>query len=98
MLSSNNQDPRSRRYNTESWIAVESPALVARLLALFDESTLPDHSYRVVLRDSEGPGDALRWITEDKGQAVHHGTEPAAGWWLHFWSGVLAVLVPEDLL
>ena len=98
IIGSNNQDPRSRRYNTESWIAVESPALVARLLALFDESTLPDHSYRVVLRDSEGPGDALRWITEDKGQAVHHGTEPAAGWWLHFWSGVLAVLVPEDLL
>ena len=99
IIGSNNQDPRSRRHNTESWIAIDSPELVSKLVGLFEESTQRDHSYRVVLRaPDKQDDDALRWITEDQGRTVHHDTEPAASWWLRFWASVLAIVVPEDLL
>ena len=98
IVGSANQDPRSRLYNTESWVKVESPALASGMAALFDESTQADHSFRVVLRQPDQPGDALSWITEDKGQAVRHDTEPGVGWWRRFWSILLSIVVPEHLL
>ena len=98
IVGSNNQDPRSRRYNTESWVAIKRPALAAEMLALFEEGTRPDHSFRVVLRDDEHNSEALGWITEDNAGAVMHDAEPGASGWLRFWLGLLSSIVPEDLL
>ena len=98
IIGSNNQDPRSRRYNTESWITIESPELAADMVALFEDSIEADHAFHVVPADSAGLASALRWITEDDGKTVRYDSEPGASTWLRFWSGILSVLVPEDLL
>jgi putative cardiolipin synthase len=98
IVGSINQDPRSRLHNTEIWVAIESVPLARRMAALFDESTLRDHAYRVLLRDGNAGDDALVWVTEDKGIEVRHDSEPEVEWWMRLWMTILSGLVPEHLL
>lgn len=97
-VGSMNFDPRSRLYNTELFVVVDSAQLASRLTALFDEGVEPDHAYRVHLRDPQQDGDALVWIAEEQGVEVRYESEPLAGFWKRFWRGVLSVIVPEHLL
>ena len=97
-VGSMNLDPRSRLHNTEAWIALESPELASRLVALFDESAQPDHSFRVLLRDPQQEDDGLVWITEEQGREVRYESEPLAGFWMRFWRGVLSIFVPEHMM
>jgi cardiolipin synthase C len=96
VIGSRNQDPRSRRHNTEAWLTVDSPELAADLAALFDEGIEPHHAYRLALHpDREG---ALAWLTEEDGAVVRHDAEPEAGMWLRLWRAVLSAVLPEHLL
>ena len=91
-------DPRSRTYNTELLVVVESSELSSRLASFFDESVEPDHSFRVMLRNPQRDDQALVWITEGQRGEVRYESEPLAGFWKRLWSGVLAIVVPESLL
>lgn len=98
IIGSNNQDPRSRLHNTESWVTIDSAAPASRMAALFDESTRHDHAYRVQLRDPRSPDGALIWETENDGAKVHYETEPDVSPWMRWWTTLLSILVPEHLL
>ena len=88
-----NQDPRSRLYNTESWVSIESPELATKLAQLFEENTLAHHSFRPRLRN-----DALEWVTEERGKEVRYRSDPLASSWKRFLSNVSSIFIPEDLL
>ena len=88
-----NQDPRSRLYNTESWVSIDSPELAPKIASLFEESTQAHHSFSLQLR-----GDGVEWITEEQGKEVRYKSDPLASKWQRFLNGVTSVLVPEDLL
>lgn len=98
LLGSMNLDPRSRLHNTESWVGIESPELASRLAALFDESTRPEHSFRLVLQDEQPGQDAMEWVTEEQGQQIRFEYEPKAPPWVVFWRSVLSIIVPEHML
>jgi putative cardiolipin synthase len=98
IVGSMNMDPRSRTYNTELLVVVESAALSSRLAAFFDEGVEPDHAFRVLLRNPQQDDEALVWITEDQSGEVRYDSEPLAGFWKRLWNGVLAIVVPERLL
>ena len=93
IVGSMNQDPRSRLYNTESWVSINSPELAARVASLFEESTQAHHSFSLQLR-----GDGVEWITEEQGKEVRYKSDPLASKWQRFLNGVTSVLIPEDLL
>jgi len=98
IIGSMNLDPRSRRVNTEVAVRIESPILGEQLGALFDEAVAPDQAFRVELAESGNAAAALVWLGEVDGQSVRLDSEPLAGWWRHFLSGLLASLAPEELL
>ena len=93
IVGSMNQDPRSRLYNTESWVSIDSPALAGKLADLFEESTQMHHSFRLRTR-----GDVLEWVTQEGGLEVRYESDPLASAWKRFLSGVTSMFVPEDLL
>ncbi|MEO8223606.1 MAG: phospholipase D-like domain-containing protein, partial [Gammaproteobacteria bacterium] len=93
IVGSLNQDPRSRLYNTESWVSIESAALAERLAGLFEEGTEAHHSFR--LRLGEG---GVEWITDEGGREVRYGDEPLASSWQRFLKALTSVFVPEALL
>jgi putative cardiolipin synthase len=95
IVGSLNQDPRSRLYNSESWLNIDSAELAAQLAGLFAEASDPHHAYRVQL---EADGVRLAWHTEESGQQVVHALEPASSPWLKLWRALLGVLVPDHLL
>ena len=98
IVGSMNMDPRSRTYNTELLVVVESAGLSSRLAAFFDEGVEPDHSFRVLLRNVEHDDEALIWITEGPRGEVRYESEPLADFWKRLWSGLLGIVVPESLL
>jgi putative cardiolipin synthase len=97
IVGSLNQDPRSRIHNREIWLTVRSADLAAELGALFDEASDAHHAYRLELIDGDD-GQRVEWHTQERGQAVVHWVELAAGPWLKLWRAVLGALVPEHLL
>ena len=98
LLGSMNLDPRSRLHNTESWVGIESPELASRLAVLFDESTRPEHCFRLVLRTQQAGEQAIEWVTEEQGQEARYEYEPKAQPWVLFWRSVLSILLPEHML
>lgn len=97
IIGSLNQDPRSRLYNTEAWILIESPKLAGELAALFDESTDPGHAYRLVV-NKRNSLDTITWTAEEDGGVLSFDDEPLTSPLLRLWRGVLGVLIPEKLL
>jgi cardiolipin synthase C len=97
IVGSFNQDPRSRLHNTESWVAVDSPALASDIASLFDEGALPEHSFKVELASDLGSG-PLRWSTEEAGNTVSYSVEPMVSLLLRVWRSTLGALIPEHLL
>ncbi|MEO8653658.1 MAG: phospholipase D-like domain-containing protein, partial [Ramlibacter sp.] len=98
LLGSMNLDPRSRLHNTESWVGIESPELASRLASLFDESTRPEHSFRLVLQNQQSVEEAIEWVSEEQGQETRYEYEPKVQPWVIFWRSVLSILVPEHML
>ena len=97
IVGSLNQDPRSRLYNTEIWVALESAELAADLAALFEEGTDLRQAYKVERIDAGGT-ESLTWIAEENGQAVRYDVEPMSGLWLRLWRDFLGAVIPERLL
>lgn len=93
IVGSLNQDPRSRLYNTEAWVSIESAPLAERLADLFEEGTEAHHSFRLRLREG-----GVEWITEQGGREVRYRDEPLASPWQRFLKGLTSLFVPEALL
>jgi putative cardiolipin synthase len=72
-VGSFNFDPRSARLNTEMGLVIDSPALAARLQAVFD-SGMSETAYEVRLR-----GGRLVWLEQTAGGEIVHRHEPGTG-------------------
>lgn len=77
VIGSFNFDPRSAYLNTEIGLFIESPDLARQLQRMFEDSALPDTSYKLGL----APGGKLVWATREKNGEVRYVTEPRAGFW-----------------
>ncbi|KPK93133.1 MAG: hypothetical protein AMJ94_03785 [Deltaproteobacteria bacterium SM23_61] len=103
-VGSKNLDPRSAYLNTEIGLVVKSPELARQLVALFEEGTQPQRSFRLDLRpslggdDSPSPDQYLVWVTEEKGEEVYYENEPMAGVWRRFSAWFLSLLPVEKQL
>jgi putative cardiolipin synthase len=97
IIGSLNQDPRSRLYNTEAWIFIESEQLAGELAALFDEGTEPMHAFKVDAHDNDGREGEV-WTSEEDGSLQQYYDEPMSSPWQRFWRDVLGVVIPERLL
>jgi cardiolipin synthase C len=97
VVGSLNQDSRSRFYNTEACVAVDSAELAADLAALFEEGTDLHEAFKLELSRAAG-NDRVEWVTEEDGGVVRSDVEPLAGPGLLLWRSILGTLIPEDLL
>lgn len=98
LIGSMNLDPRSRLTNTEVAVLIESAALGRELAHWFNEATSLARSYRPELTTPGDPNAPLTWTGCEDDRLQHYASEPGAGWWRRFGSGLLGVLVPEELL
>ena len=97
IVGSLNQDPRSRLYNTEIWVALESAELATDLAALFEEGTDLRQAFKVEQNKAGGP-EALAWSTEEDGEIVRYDVEPMSSIWMRLWRDFLGAVIPERLL
>ena len=108
-VGSMNLDERARYLNTELGLIIESQPIGQKLAALFEESTLPQHSYRMALAAPQVVASPklqeLRparewpvWITEEKGQMVRFSHEPHVSLWRKFTTALLMLLPMESQL
>jgi putative cardiolipin synthase len=104
VIGSMNLDPRSTHLNTELALVIYSAPLAEQVAILFDHATAPASSYRVtlatpaqlaVLRSSATPQSQLVWTDEEQGQIRTYNTDPDAGFYRNFLTG-LFLLLPVD--
>jgi cardiolipin synthase C len=88
-----NFDPRSRDWNTEFGLLIDSPALAEQVLALIDEVLLRA-AYRVRLAEDGG---SLRWSLANGGGSEHD-FEPETDLSSRVLLDLLAPFVPEQML
>jgi putative cardiolipin synthase len=98
LLGSMNLDPRSRMSNTEIAALIDSDVLGRQLGSWFDEATSPDRAFRPELTQPGDPSSPLVWNGSEDDETVRYTSEPLASWWQRLTSGLLGLLVPEDLL
>ncbi len=92
-LGSMNFDPRSRDWNTEFGLLIDSPVLAEQVLALIDEVLLRA-AYRVRLAED---GESLRWSLAN-GDGSEHDFEPETDLGSRVLLDLLAPFVPEQML
>ncbi len=107
-VGSMNLDNRARYLNTELGLMIDSPEVAGRIAALFDESALSQHSYRMalepfrVLPSPKHVGEPVQewpvWITEEKGRTVRYEHEPHVSLGRRLGTGFLALLPLEGQL
>jgi putative cardiolipin synthase len=97
VIGSFNFDPRSVDLNTEIALVIHSPALASQLLKMFNETTQPDSSYRVLL-DEKSKTACLVWVTKENGREVRYKHDPKAGIWRNVQWRLMALLPIEDQL
>lgn len=92
LIGSMNMDPRSAHLNTETALAIRSPALAGQVVRLF-EDVAATSSYRVeALADGR-----LRW-TGPPGTPTFEGSEPDAGIGTRLLLLLLGPFAPDELL
>jgi len=92
-VGSFNFDPRSMHLNTELGFVVDSPALAARMDALFGQE-VARHAYRVGLTDD----DRLYWLADGPDGPQRYDVEPGTRWWQRLLVWLLSLLPIEWLL
>jgi putative cardiolipin synthase len=94
-IGSANIDPRSQLLNTEIGIIVNSRELAKQTIELFERSTSPDNSYRLLLDET---GNRLDWLSSENGKQVHYSHEPEASLLRRLGVFILGLLPIESLL
>jgi cardiolipin synthase C len=107
-VGSMNLDYRARYLNTELGLIIDSPEVAGKIASLFEESALPQHSYRMalepfaVLPSPKHVGEPVQqwpvWITEEKGRTVRYFHEPRVSFGRSLGAGFLALLPLEGQL
>jgi len=92
-VGSFNFDPRSLELNTELGFVIDSPALAARVEAVFDRQ-LSSHAYQVRL----AADDRLYWLAQDADGQRRYDTEPGTRWWQRALMWLLSLLPIDWLL
>jgi putative cardiolipin synthase len=95
-IGSMNFDPRSTSLNTELGLIIESEELAKEVIEIFNNATLPNHSFHVV-QDPENPQDFI-WTAEENGREVRYTIEPLVGFWRRALNPILSLFAPERLL
>jgi cardiolipin synthase C len=108
LVGSMNLDRRAHYLNTELGLLIESPAMAEKVAALFAESILPQHSYRMALASvqrvtcpklaNEPARSWPVWITEETGREVRYAHEPGVGLCRKLTSSFLMLLPLEGQL
>lgn len=99
VVASFNLDPRSIEDNTELALTIHSRELAQQALQMFEDSTKPEKSYHVTLRNPEDEAStALVWKTEEDGKPVTYHRDPEAGIWRRTKIFLYQFLPIEDLL
>ena len=93
MIGSFNLDRRSAELNTETVLAVRSPALAGQLRDRFARATAPRNSYRVTLEGAE-----LRWTGAGDSGAIVADDEPETTPTQRLWARAIALLPVERQL
>ena len=96
LVGSMNLDPRSRLSNSEISVLIESAVLGGQLGTLFEEGTAPDQAFRVELTSLADEHAPLVWIGRENNELTRYTSEPLAGWWRRFASGLLGALAPKN--
>ncbi len=98
-IGSLNLDPRSKLWNTELGIYVESPELAEQGARLFQAGMRPVQSYRLELQGAtpDSGGGRLVWVTEEDGERRIYASEPA-GLWRRFSAWFTGLIAPEEML
>jgi len=76
-IGSMNFDQRSMHLNTEIGLIIDSPELAQQTAARFAAMVSPPNSYQPVLVPDDGGGAHMVWRTQENGQPVEYGAEPA---------------------
>lgn len=93
-IGSMNFDPRSASLNTEMGVVFDCPTIAAKMEAVWEHDTAPDHSFAVSLT-SDG---ALQWRASDDGRAVTYHRDPEASFWRRLTATVVGSLPLESQL
>lgn len=92
-VGSMNFDQRSMHLNTEIGLIIDSPELAQQVARRFDAMAQPANAYRLELRPSDnGSAPELIWLTQENGQAVEYGVEPARCTWQRIKANILTLL------
>ena len=94
MIGSYNMDPRSRIWNSEIGLLIDSEEFGAKVLEFLESGLKPVNSYRVTL-DEKGK---LQWTTEGPDGPVVWSEEPHSKAWERFKLNVMKVIPMENEL
>ncbi|HVT33406.1 MAG TPA: phospholipase D family protein [Rhodanobacteraceae bacterium] len=100
-VGSMNLDPRSRLFNTEMGVIVDSPGLAGSLSRYFDRATAPENAYHVVIERPDAKPRSppvLRWIAVDDGKTVIYDHDPETSAWTRMKVLLMRALPIEDML
>jgi putative cardiolipin synthase len=94
MIGSYNMDPRSRIWNSEIGLLIDSEEFAEKVLEVMELDLDPANSYRVTLDDKGN----LVWTAEDDGDVVTWDKEPETTAWQRFKSRFLRWIPMEKEL
>ena len=94
VIGSYNMDPRSRIWNSEIALMVDSEEFAATVLADMEREFEPGNAYRVIL-DERG---RIRWVLEEDGERVVFDKEPQASWGRRTLARILSWIPIENVL
>ena len=106
VIGSMNLDRRSVELNTELTVVIHSPIIANEVEDVFQSGISPASSYHVMLEsqlepaqpDSLRSGSSLVWVTEENGVRQTYTSEPEAGIWRKFMTGIFFVLPVKNQL
>jgi putative cardiolipin synthase len=93
-IGSMNFDPRSASLNTEMGVLFDCPTIAAKMEAVWQHDTAPDHSFEVRLT----PDGTLQWRASDDGRTLTYDRDPEASFWRRLTARVVGWLPLESQL
>jgi putative cardiolipin synthase len=95
MIGSYNMDPRSRIWNSEIGLLIDSEEFAEKTLEVMEVDFAPANSWRVTVRDG---GRKLQWTGIENGELVTYLKEPGTSGWQRFTTDVMQAVPMEKEL
>ncbi len=101
-IGSANMDSRSRKYNTEIGVMIDSNELAAQVVQLFQETTQPENCLRLAVQEINNgistDNSMIVWITKENNKMVVFYKEPMASIWRRIGSNFMRLFPLENQL